>query len=249
MAAQSNQRYGGGYQIAFPPFPTVIKGLVIANVAIFVLQTIAGDAAIQGLIHPLLALHPTRVLKQFWIWQPFSYQFLHHQTDIWHLLMNMLMLWFFGGDLAQRWGTQKFLKFYLICGYGAGVIACVVNLMMGLDTPTIGASGAIYGVLMAFGMIYPNRTVFLFLFFPVPARVLVMIFFFIQLWSVGAFRTGGVAYFAHLGGGLVAWVYLTGRWNPRALIAEIRWRMRRRRFRSMQDRYGPPSDDDPYTYH
>lgn len=238
----------GGAQIVFPPFPPVIKGLIITNVVIFVLQTIAGRDAIDGLIHPLLALDPERVIKNFWLWQPLTYQFLHHYADPWHIAMNMLMLWFFGGDLARRWGSQRFLKFYLICGYGAGVIACVVNLLMGVNAITIGASGAIFGVLMAFGMVYPNRTVYVMLFFPVPARVLVMIFAFIQLWSAGAFRSGGVAYFAHLGGMAVAWVYLTGRWNPRALVAEIRWKMRRRRFRAMQDRYGP-RDDDRYTYH
>ena len=238
----------GGYQLVFPPIPPVIKGLVLVNVAVFIFQTIAGPDVISGLIHPLLALDPQRVLKQFWIWQPLTYQFLHSPSDIWHLLMNMLMLWFFGGDLAERWGGRKFLRFYLICGYGAGVIACVVNMAMGVDTITIGASGAIFGLLMAFGMIYPHRTVLLFMLFPVPARVLVGIFAFIQLWSAGAFRAGGVAYFAHIGGMLVAWVYLTGRWNPRSLIAEIRWRLRRRRFRAVQDRYVPP-DDDRYTYH
>ncbi len=247
MAAQFDYRQGG-YQLAFPPFPPVIKGLVIANATVFVMMTIAGRGVIEELIHPLLALDPQKVLKEFWLWQPLTYQFLHHHADIWHLLMNMLMLWFFGGDLAQRWGGERFLRFYLICGYGAGLIACGVNMLMGVETLTIGASGAIFGVLMAFGMIYPNRTVFLFLFFPVPARVLVMIFVFIQLWSAGAFRTGGVAYFAHLGGMAVAWIYLTGRWNPRSLLAEVRWRLRRRRFRAVQD----PSrsrDDDRYNYH
>ena len=238
----------GSVQISFPPFPSVIKGLIITNVVIFVLQTIAGRDVIDGLILPLLALDPERVIKFFWLWQPLTYQFLHHSADIWHLVMNMLMLWFFGADLAQRWGTQRFLKFYLICGYGAGIIASVVNLLVGVSAVTIGASGAIFGVLMAFGMIYPNRTVWLFLMFPVPARILVMIFAFIQLWSAGAFRSGGVAYFAHLGGMAVAWVYLTGRWNPRALIAEIRWKMRRRRFKSVQDRHDPP-DDDRYSFH
>jgi membrane associated rhomboid family serine protease len=238
VSPQQNHRYSG-YQIVFPPFPTVIKGLVIANVAIFVLQTIAGRGAIDDLIHPLLALDPVKVIKQFWVWQPLTYQFLHHPADIWHLLINMLMLWFFGGDLARRWGGERFLRFYLICGYGAGLIACVVNTIAG---------GAIFGVLMAFGMIYPNRTVFLFLLFPVPAKVLVGIFAFIQLWSAGAFRTGGVAYFAHLGGMVVAWLYLTGWWNPRSVFAAARWRLRRRRFRSIQDRFGE-SDDDRYTYH
>jgi membrane associated rhomboid family serine protease len=244
--AQFDSRQGG-YQIVFPPFPPVIKGLIITNTVIYILQTIAGREAIEGMIHPLLALDPEKVIYHFWIWQPLTYQFLHHHADIWHLLMNMLMLWFFGADLARRWGSYQFLKFYLICGYGAGIIACAVNIMMGVSAVTIGASGAIFGVLMAFGMVYPNKTVF-FLLFPVPARVLVMIFAFVQLWSAGAFRSGGVAYFAHIGGMLVAWIYLTGRWNPKALLAEIRWKMRRRKFRAMQDINAPP-DDDPYTFH
>ena len=118
MPPRFNQGYSN-YQLALPPFTKIVKALVITNVVIYLLQFIAGFEAIE-LIQGLFALHPERVLKNFWIWQPLTYQFLHNPADIWHLLFNMLMLWFFGGDLSQRWGDGAFLRFYIVCGTGAG---------------------------------------------------------------------------------------------------------------------------------
>jgi membrane associated rhomboid family serine protease len=225
----------------------VVKGLIIANVVIHLLQFLAGPEATFK-IQDLLALDPQRVLKQFWLWQPLTYQFLHHPGDIWHLLFNMLMLWMFGGDLSKRWGGAHFLRFYLICGTGAGLITSVANTLLGVEAATIGASGAIFGLLAAYGMIYPNRIIYFMLLFPLPAKVFVAVMALLQLYFAGAFRAGGIAYFAHLGGMLVAWLYLK-RWiDPRRLWAEIRWRFRRRRFRTVRGR-SAPFDDDQYPYH
>jgi membrane associated rhomboid family serine protease len=242
-----NQGYSN-YQIALPPFTRIVKVLVISNVAIHLLQFIGGAEAIS-LIQGLFALDPERVLKGLWIWQPLTYQFLHNPSDIWHLLFNMLMLWFFGGDLSQRWGDGAFLRFYLVCGTGAGIFTVIVNAILGVQNPTIGASGAIFGLLVAFGMTYPNRTILFMMLFPIPAKVFVAIFAVLQLYFAGSFRSGGgVAYFAHLGGMLVAWLYLHGWVDPKRLYAEVKWRMRRRRFRSL-DGKKDPFDDDRYNYH
>jgi membrane associated rhomboid family serine protease len=235
------------YRVSFgPPLTNVIRGLIIANVVIHLLQFLAGPEA-TGRILDLFALDPQRVLRNLWLWQPVTYMFLHHQGDIMHLVFNMLMLWMFGGDLEQRWGGSRFLKFYLICGVGSGLITCIVNALLGLQTATIGASGAIFGLLMAFGMIFPNRVVLFLGLFPMRAKVMVALFALLQIWAVGGFRTSGIAYFAHLGGMAVAWLYLTGWWDPRRAVAEIRWKVRRRRFRTLQDRRG--SDEDRYSFH
>jgi membrane associated rhomboid family serine protease len=230
-------RFGGAsypYRISFgPPFTPVIKGLIIANVAVHLLQWLAGAEATLK-IQDLLALDPGKVLREFWLWQPLTYQFLHHQGDIMHLVFNMLMLWMFGGDLEQRWGARRFLRFYMVCGTGAGVVTCVVNALLGIQSATIGASGAIFGLLMAFGILFPNRVVLFLGLFPMRARVMVALFAVIQIWAVGGFRTSGIAYFAHLGGMLVAWLYLSGWWDPRRAVAEVRWRVRRRRFQKLE---------------
>jgi len=226
-----------GHRISFgPPLTPAIRGLIITNVVIHLLQFLAGREATSQ-IQDLFALDPQRLFRSApWLWQPITYQFLHHPGDIMHLVFNMLMLWMFGGDLELRWGAARFLRFYLVCGIGAGLITCVVNTLLGIQTATIGASGAIFGLLMAFGMIFPNRTVLFMGLFPMRASTMVALFAVLQIWAVGGFRSTGIAYFAHLGGMLVAWLYLTGWWDPRRLVAEARWRARRRKFRTMQGR-------------
>jgi len=246
-------RYDSGmqYRISFgPPLTQAVKGLIIANVAIHLLQFLAGPEATFK-IQELFALDPARVLKQLWLWQPVTYMFLHHATDIWHLVFNMLTLWMFGGDLEMRWGPARFLRYYFICGIGAGLITCLWNLLRGEPSVTIGASGAIFGLLIAFGMLFPNRMVLFMFFFPMKARVMVAIFAVLQLYFVGAFSRsgGGIAYFAHLGGMLVGWLYLTGWYDPRKWAAEVRWKMRRRRFRTTQSRVDDPEDRDSYRFH
>jgi rhomboid family protein len=236
------------YRVSFgPPLTTAVKGLIIANVVIHVLQFLAGSEATLK-IQDLLALDPHRVFREFWLWQPLTYMFLHDQGNIMHLVFNMLMLWMFGGDLEQRWGASRFLRFYLICGVGAGFITCIVNALLHIQSATIGASGAIFGLLLAFGMLFPNRTVLFLGLFPMKAKVFVALFALLQLWAVGGFRTSGIAYFAHLGGMLVAWLYLSGWWDPRRALAEARWRIRRRKFKTLQARR-EEEEKDRYFYH
>ncbi len=93
------------------------------------------------------------MLEGFAIWQLVTYMFLHSVTNFWHILLNMFMLWMFGKDIENTWGTKRFLQYYFLCGIGAGICVVVGNVLFGsLDTQTIGASGAIYGLLLAFGM-------------------------------------------------------------------------------------------------
>jgi membrane associated rhomboid family serine protease len=159
--------YSSGY------FPTGVKWLLISNVVVFVLWYVGGSA-LRGHFG-LLALVPIAVIQHFAIWQLFTYLFLH--GGMLHLLFNMFSLWMFGSPLERDWGTRRFLKYYFTCGVGAGLCDITVNALIGnWSTATIGASGAIYGLLLAFGVLYPNQTVLFNFLFPIKAKYFVMIY-------------------------------------------------------------------------
>ena len=148
-----------------------------------------------------------------WIWQPVTYMFLHDVHNLTHILFNMLGLWMFGVELERQWGTRFFVKYYAITGIGAGLTTILVSLLPFHATSaiyysnTIGASGALYGLLLAFALYYPNRPILMFLLFPVPAKYFVMILGAIAfLTSISG--SGAVAATTHLGGLLVGYIYL-----------------------------------------
>ena len=149
-------------QFSYKPalFTDAIKILVSVNFGIFLLQTIART---EGMFFPLFGLVPKMVWSEFMLWQPFTYLFFH--GSIWHVLINMFVLWMFGSELERLWGKEHFLKFYFVTGVGAGL----VTMIFGLNsmTPIVGASGAVYGVLLAYGLTYPNRTVYLYGIIPI----------------------------------------------------------------------------------
>ena len=194
--------------------PPVIKFLLISNVALFVVYFLATHLEIV----PLLWLFRSLSLIPEWlflgaIWQPFTYLFLHSPYGFWHILINMLMLWMFGNDLERDWGPRRFLNYYLVCGVGAGLCDVLSRLLLSgnLSGATIGASGAIYGVLLAFGLLYPNRTIYFMMMFPIPARIAVAIMGAIAFLSALGGPGGGVAHFAHLGGMVIGYFYLRHR--------------------------------------
>jgi membrane associated rhomboid family serine protease len=205
-----------------------VKWLLIVNVAMFLLWYLGGEPVQSHLL--LLALTPRLVVNSFpfFIWQLFTYMFLH--GGIGHLLFNMLALWMFGTPLEQDWGTRRFLKYYFICGVGAGVCDTLVNVALGSRTHTIGASGALYGLLLAFGVLYPETRVLMNFLFPIKAKYLVVIYGAIALLS-SLGENSGVSNVAHLGGMLFGYVYLKGRWPalrmPDASGAYRQWKLRR----------------------
>ena len=215
--------------------PPAIKILLISNTALFVVYFLAVSLEIV----PLLWLFRASSLIPDWlfrgaIWQPFTYLFLHNPTGFGHILVNMLMLWMFGSDLERDWGSRRFLNYYFVCGVGAGVCDVLSRLVFGgrLEVATIGASGAIYGVLLAFGLLYPNRTIYFMLMFPIPARIAVAIMGAIAFLSAFGGAGGGVAHFAHLGGMVIGYFYL--RHRPSALDIDWlgsyrQWQLRRAR--------------------
>jgi membrane associated rhomboid family serine protease len=195
----SNPLGFGGFNIGMTPG---VKFLLIANAAAFVASWVLPGLGIWFGLTPALVVRGE-------IWQVFTYQFLH--AGVGHIFFNMLTLWMFGTAIEGAWGQRRFLRYFLVCGVGAGVcVVLVAFLLPALGDPTaitVGASGAIYGLLLAFGIMYPNAPILLFLLFPVPAKYAVMIFGAIEFFG---FANGGigVSHVAHLGGLLVGYLYL-----------------------------------------
>jgi membrane associated rhomboid family serine protease len=188
-------------------FTTGVKWLLIVNTACFILTQLLSPQ-LTGPIR-LLALSPVAVARSFAVWQLATYLFLH--GGVWHLVFNMLTLWMFGTPLERDWGTRRFLKYYFICGIGAGVCDVLLNAAIGnWHTSTIGASGAIYGLLLAFGVCYPEQIVLMLFLFPLKAKYMVMIYAAVELWMSMGVNTG-ISNIAHLGGMVVGFVYLKSR--------------------------------------
>ena len=225
--------YGRGQQpgmrIGPPITPPVIKQIMIANAVVFLVQQVAPETTAYGSIVPM-------AFWQFgYLWQPFSYMWLH--ASFGHIAMNMFMLWMFGSQLALAWGPKRFLRFYLICGVGAGlIIATYPYLMMqlhphGLIAYTLGASGAVYGVLLGYSLTWPDRTIML-IFPPVAFRAIWLIpgLFLMSM----MFQSGqNISHIGHLGGVIVGWIYLrrTGHANAIFTLGHLKSRWKRHQMR------------------
>jgi membrane associated rhomboid family serine protease len=195
----------GGFQF----FPPVIKYLLISNIGMFILTGFLGlfrigGVSLLGFLGEILPLYP--VNDGFQIWQLFTYMFVH--GGLMHLLFNMFALWMFGMELENYWGWKKFLVYYLACGVGAGLSNLFIGPLFAPAAPTVGASGAIYGVLIAFGMMFPDRPIFVYFLLPIRARYFVMLYIILEVYSGVTGTSDGVAHFAHLGGAAVGFVYL-----------------------------------------
>ena len=241
-------------------FPPAIKRIVIACAVVFALQEISQLLfGLPGKNFWLewFGLVPYAVLHGLRIWQPFTYLFLH--GGLLHLFLNMLYLCMFGADLERAWGTKRFYTYYFLCGIGAGIINVVVKTILdprGLGSswvPTIGASGAIYGILLAVAVIMPHRQVWI---FPLPVTVSMRIFV-IAMGGLEFFLTIGasgdnVSHICHLGGMLVGYIYIrrgSFLYNVRNYVSDWKRRRLRRKFevyvRDHQDK--PPSRPDNWV--
>jgi membrane associated rhomboid family serine protease len=193
-------------------FPLGVKWLLISNTAIFIIAVLMRP--FNDDLDRNLWLFPSMVVKTYAIWQPFTYLFIHR--DFGHILWNMLALWMFGAEIERLWGTQRFLRFYFSCGVGAGLV-CVVAayLSRNPNTPTVGSSGAIYGVLLAYALLFPDRLILFGFLIPIKVKYFVMIIgaiTFLQSYLVAAgMPGGGVAVFAHLSGLVIGYLILRGK--------------------------------------
>ena len=194
-------------------FPSGVKWLILVNVAIYLVYFFAIRFVGDSLFIPLKLIPAMTIRGAFW--QPVTYLFLHDPQSIMHILLNMLVLWMFGTPVEETWGTRRFLQYYFLCGVGAGICVVLVNLIAGnAYQATIGASGAIYGLLLAYGMLFPNQEVLFMFQFPMKAKYMVMIFGAIAF--LGSFQGGGtVSNLAHLGGMIFGFIYIRTQFTRR----------------------------------
>jgi len=253
----SFRTYGGRVDWRFH-FPQGIKTIIIACSAVFFLQTLFSRPDAHRWIDMYFGLVPRLVTNFFFIWQLVTYLFLH--ADIWHLLFNMLFLWMFGADLDRAWGTRRFATYYFVCGVGAGVVDVLVRTIVdphGRGTsiiPTIGASGAIFGVLLAAAIIFPERRVWILpLPISIPMRVYALIMGALELYFSFRLASGdNVSHVCHLGGMLFGYLYLrrgSYLYGVRNRYSDWQRRRLRRKFevyvRKHQDK--PPSRPDNWV--
>jgi len=193
----------------FSNLTAVARTLLAANIVVFLLQWLLGNPALSMfMLWPLDTLGLfSGTAYTFWPWQLLTYGFMHGSLG--HLLFNMLALVMFGAPLEQTWGQRRFWAYYLVCVAGAGLCQLVVASLSGEMYPTIGASGGVFGLLLAYGMLFPNHRVML-LFPPIPmkARTLVIVYGAISLLFGVTGTQSGVAHFAHLGGMLFGWLMI-----------------------------------------
>jgi membrane associated rhomboid family serine protease len=225
-----------------PPLTRMVKLLIIITSAAFLVTYL--PAQMFGWAYPFawFGLRPYDVTHHFFVWQLFTYLFLH--AGFFHVIFNLFALWMFGSDLESTWGSRQFLFYYFLTGVGAGICDVVVNTIFPPAVPsvTIGCSGAVYGVLLAFGVLFPERPILFALFIPMKAKWFVAIMGLIEFVSSWQGPGSGVSHVAHLGGMLFGYLYLRGRGLPLGLQARYQeWR--RARLRRKFDVYMRKQED------
>ncbi len=208
----------------FGAFPPVIKNLLIINGLFFLFSLVptTGELLIRWLglwavglpdtvriVDGLGQIVGVRDVGSFWPWQLVTYGFLHDPADLCHILFNMLALWLFGVAIERTWGSRRFAFYYFFCLIGAGVIQLVVITFIDpTPVPTIGASGAVFGILLAFGMMFPESEIYLYFLFPIKAKYFVLLYGAFELYSGFARSGSNIAHFAHLGGMLFGFILI-----------------------------------------
>ncbi len=213
------------------PLTRAVKMLILVNVGVFVMRFLvrqAGGAPFD--FDALFGLVPALVTRRFFLWQFVTYLFVH--AGPLHILFNMLMLWMFGGDLERLWGYRRFLRYYFLTGIGAGFCSYIVGPLA--MTATVGASGAIFGLLLAYGILFADRTIFLYFLFPIKAKYFVIIMGALEFYAAVTSTGSGISNTAHLGGMIFGYLYLRGvSWMGDWKSLWLRWKaaQARRRFK------------------
>jgi len=270
--------YGrGSAQMSFgpPQTPDIIKNLMIANGLVYIAQ-LAGPRLLGLDVTGLGVVQPYAVWSDFELWRVFTYMWLHSDSSIWHIAFNMFGLWMFGSPLALLWGEQRFIRYYMLCGIGAGfLIASLPSLVaiLGFASQatevygyTLGASGAVMGVLLAYSFTWPDRTIML-IFPPIPIKsiYLIPLLFLMEWMSSGS---SNVSHTGHLAGVFVGWIYLVnegrtpGAPTPQTLLLKWRRYLMRQKIRAVhredkndrqhwndKDKRRKDNDDDQRRFH
>lgn len=223
------------------PMTPGIKYLIIANVLVFFSVFIS-----RGAWTYMFGLTPHYVVQSFAIWQLVTYLFVH--ASFWHIFFNMLILWMFGAELEQQWGTREFLKYYFFCGIGAGLITLACN--WNSVSTTVGASGAVFGVLLAFGLRFPDRRILFMFILPMKTIHMVLVLVLLEVYYLWSQPNDGIGHMAHLGGLICGFLYLRKYRSINRLFDDLRWRRARKKFRIISpeeeesDRPWHKDDDD-----
>ncbi|MFH1339212.1 MAG: rhomboid family intramembrane serine protease [Candidatus Omnitrophota bacterium] len=218
-----------------PYLTKAVKILIAVNVALFILVHLLPKLPWFS----LFGLVPGFVFAKLRVWQPVTYMFLH--AGLWHLVVNMLMLWFFAPPIEAAWGRKQFLFYYFFTGIGAGLCSFVTSFRS--YVPVVGASGAIFGILVAYAILYPETVILFFFIFPMKIKHAVWVLVGINLLGILSSPNSGIAYFAHLGGGLFGYLYLKSESLRRQIsylnLSELKlWWARRKAGRKR-----PPKED------
>jgi len=219
-------------QVAYsfgPPLTRMVKRLILVTSAVFVLTYIPlqiFQSTFFALPFAWFALRPDDVLHRFYLWELATYLFLH--GGFFHIIFNLFALWMFGSDLERLWGGKKFVFYFFLTGIGAGIFDVVLNGLFSsrIPTATIGNSGAVYGILLAYGLTFPERPIYLYLIIPIKAKWFVAIMGLIEFVSSFSTPGSGVSHVAHLGGMAFGFLYLRGSGLPSRL--ELRYHEWRR---------------------
>ena len=218
------------------PLSQAMQAIIAANVLLFFGQLFT-DSYSWGLTWTL-GLQPAAVVGSLHVWQLATYMFLH--SGVFHIVFNMLALWMFGAELERRWGTRYFLKFYFVTGIGAGILTVLFSMLpFGFASQLyrsniIGASGAVYGLLLAYALNFPDRPIYMYFVFPIPAKYFVLIMGLLAFYSSVADQSG-IANATHLGGLLVAYLFLRGgRVHP---LAELKYRYTKWKIMRMRSKF------------
>ncbi len=249
----------GTHQIVIPSVTPMVKKLIIVTVLIWMILQMIVDRLLDFPIIMNLGLIPGKVIYDFFLWQPFTYIFLH-SNQMSHIIFNMLLLWMLGGELEQRWGGKLFLSYYLFSGIGAGIIYTIIVSVYasltgdhkGLIIPVIGASGSVFGLMLAYGILFGERVIYFMMIFPMKAKYFVMLLGLIELVTLVNMGVAGgeVANLAHLGGLISGFLFLFF-WTRRKQRAwrqghRVRHKSKKSDLRLVDDKETGNKDDPKY---
>lgn len=233
-------RYGmGGGLLRFgPSASTTVRTLLAANITVFIIQWLLGlsRSTLGDAFIGFFGLVPADAIPRLHLWQFATYMFLH--GSFWHLFFNMFALWMFGSEIETLWGRRAFLTYYFVTGLGGGLTYTLTS--WGSPAPLVGASGAIFGLLLAYGLLFPDREILLYFLIPIKARYFVLLFGLLELLAAWLGSGGNIGHFAHLGGMLFGYIWLKAGLQGRSGVPSWRQRQARARFRVIRtDRPAP----------
>lgn len=240
-------------QIAVPPMTPVVRAILVLSGVIFLGQLIF-DTATGGSLASIFGFVPAR-LAQGWIWQPFTYAFLH--AGIFHILFNLLVVWTVGAELEALWGKATFVGFFFVCALGAALfhgIFSLVGIGARADSPVVGSSGVVFGLLLAYGILFGERVMYFFMLFPMKAKYFVLLLGGVEIISSVFYGRDGVSHLAHLGGMVFGFLFLASMaaWRAR-LKGGAKWEEKKRAKRLKKAGHlrlvrGEEGEDDPIRW-